>query len=97
MTNWFERVARGLESAQANMGSEELARTNGFDLTHSASCPVVVLRRRRATGEVLVDVAIGERTATLTVEEFSRLIDELNAFRPVVEGAAEAARREEQR
>ena len=48
-------------------------------------------------GALLVDIAIGERTATLTAMEFSRLIDELNAFRPVVEGAAEAARREEQR
>ncbi len=94
MTGFFERLARGLEAAQSSMGSEELARTNGFALTHSASCPVAVVRRRRANGEVVVDIAISERTVTMTAAEFDRFAEELAAFRVVVQGAAIAAERD---
>ncbi|BBF94625.1 hypothetical protein [Blastochloris tepida] len=93
MTGFFERLARGLEAAQGTMGSEELARTNGFALTHSSSCPVAVVRRRRANGEVVVDIAISERTVTMTPDEFARFAAELSAFRDVVQGAAIAAGR----
>jgi hypothetical protein len=94
MTGFFERLARGLEAAQSSMGSEELARTNGFELTHSASCPVAVVRRRKANGEVVVDIEVGASTATLTAAEFDRFAEELAAFRAVVQGAAAAAGRD---
>jgi len=93
MTSFFGRFVRGVEAAQARMGSDELARTNGFPLTHSAAGPVVVVRRRHATGEIVVDVVIGGASATMTPEEFSRFADELAAFRAVVDGADAAARR----
>ncbi|ALK07953.1 hypothetical protein [Blastochloris viridis] len=94
MTSFFERLARGLEAAQSSMGSEELARTHGFELTHSASCPVAVVRRRKANGEIVVDIAIGDAKATMTAAEFDRFAEELAAFRPVVQGAATAATRD---
>ena len=93
MTSFLERLARGMEAAQASVGSYEVARTNGFELTHSAAGPVVVVRRRRATGEIVVDLAIGVTSATMTPEEFARFADELATFRAVVDGAASAARR----
>lgn len=91
MADFFERLARGFDAAQKAIGADELARTNGFDLEHSAVCPIVTLRRRRSGGEIVVDVSVSDARATMTVAEFERFVEELQAFRAVVAGAAQAA------
>ena len=81
MTNFFDKLARGVEAATKAMGSDLVAETHPFDLTHSVVFPVAKLMKRRTGGEPIVVIELSDGKTTMTLAEFDRFVTELDAFR----------------
>jgi hypothetical protein len=97
MTNFFERLVRGVEAASQVVGADEIAHTNPFDLSHSGAFPVASLKRRKSDGEIVVELPAKGGMSVMTVAEFGRFVEELAAFREVAAAAVEAQRRIEEK
>lgn len=89
MTNFFDKLARGVEAAQKAMGSDLVAETHPFDLTHSVIFPVARLMKRRTGGEPIVVIETGDGRSTMTLAEFDRFVNELDAFRKLIPTAGQ--------
>ncbi|WP_439572431.1 hypothetical protein [Phreatobacter sp.] len=89
MTNFFDKLARGVEAAQKAMGADLVAETHPFDLTHSVIFPVARLMKRRTGGEPIVVIETGDGKATMTLAEFDRFVNELDAFRKLIPTAGQ--------
>ncbi|MBL8570925.1 MAG: hypothetical protein JNK84_17785 [Phreatobacter sp.] len=90
MTNFFEKLARGVEAATKAMGSDLVAETHPFDLTHSVVFPVAKLMKRRTGGEPIVVIELSDGKTTMTLAEFDRFVTELDAFRKLIPTAGNA-------
>ncbi|MCA0318019.1 MAG: hypothetical protein LCH88_08120 [Proteobacteria bacterium] len=90
MTNFFEKLARGVEAATKAMGSDLVAETHPFDLTHSVVFPVAKLMKRRTGGEPIVVIELSDGKTTMTLAEFDRFVTELDAFRKLIPTAGSA-------
>lgn len=96
MSNFFEKLARGVEAAQKAMGSDLVAETHPFPLTHSVVFPVAKLMKRRTGGEPIVVVELSDGRTTMTLAEFDRFVTELDAFRKLIPAAGASPRIEDQ-
>lgn len=96
MTNFFEKLARGVEAATKAMGSDLVAETHPFDLTHSVVFPVAKLMKRRTGGEPIVVIELSDGKTTMTLAEFDRFVTELDAFRKLIPTAGNAPKIEGQ-
>jgi hypothetical protein len=96
MTNFFDKLARGVEAATKAMGSDLVAETHPFDLTHSVVFPVAKLMKRRTGGEPIVVIELSDGKTTLTLAEFDRFVTELDAFRKLIPTAGSAPKIEGQ-
>ena len=94
MTNFFERLARGVEAAQKAMGADLVAETHPFDLTHSVVFPVAKLMTRRGDGEPIVVIELSDGRTTMTLAEFDRFVTELDAFRKLIPVAGQKSQGE---
>ncbi|MDP3547641.1 hypothetical protein ACJ4V0_07260 [Phreatobacter sp. HK31-P] len=90
MTNFFDKLARGVEAATKAMGSDLVAETHPFDLTHSVVFPVAKLMKRRTGGEPIVVVELSDSKTTMTLAEFDRFVTEIDAFRKLIPTASGA-------
>jgi hypothetical protein len=90
MTNFFDKLARGVEAATKAMGSDLVAETHPFDLTHSVVFPVAKLMKRRTGGEPIVVIELSDGKTTMTLAEFDRFVTELDAFRKLIPTAGSA-------
>jgi len=90
MSNFFEKLARGVEAATKAMGSDLVAETHPFDLTHSVVFPVAKLMKRRTGGEPIVVIELSDGKTTMTLAEFDRFVTELDAFRKLIPTASAA-------
>jgi hypothetical protein len=90
MANFFEKLARGVEAATKVMGSDVVAETHPFDLTHAVTFPVAKLMKRRGDGEPIVSVEISDAKSVMTLAEFERFVTELDTFRKLIPSAGEA-------
>ena len=90
MTNFFEKLARGVEAATKAMGSDLVAETHPFDLTHSVVFPLAKLMKRRTGGEPIVVIELSDGKTTMTLAEFDRFVTELDAFRKLIPTAGNA-------
>ncbi|KAF0119880.1 MAG: hypothetical protein FD152_4351 [Xanthobacteraceae bacterium] len=90
MSNFFEKLARGVEAATKAMGSDLVAETHPFDLTHSVVFPVAKLMKRRTGGEPIVVIELSDGKTTMTLAEFDRFVTELDAFRKLIPTASTA-------
>ncbi len=88
MTNFFDKLARGVEAATKAMGSDLVAETHPFDLTHSVVFPVAKLMKRRTGGEPIVVIELSDGKTTMTLAEFDRFVTELDAFRKLIPSVA---------
>ncbi len=84
MTNFFEKLARGVEAATSAMGSDLVAETHPFDLTHSVVFPITQLRKRKGDNEPIVTIQVSDAKSTMTLAEFDRFVSELDAFRKLI-------------
>ncbi len=84
MSDFFERLARGVEAAQKAMGADLIAETHPFALENSSTFPVARLKRQRDGGEPVVSLDIGNSRTTFTLAEFDRFVSELDAFRTLI-------------
>ncbi|MEI8147140.1 MAG: hypothetical protein WCH83_16935 [Alphaproteobacteria bacterium] len=91
MTNFFEKLARGVEAAQKVMGNDVVVETHPFDLKHSVVFPVAQLVKTRSEGEPRVVLRLSDARTTMTVSEFDRFVTELDAFRKLIPDQAKDA------
>jgi len=96
MTNFFDKLARGVEAATKAMGSDLVAETHPFDLKHSVVFPVAKLMKRRTGGEAIVVIELSDGKTTMTLAEFDRFVTELDAFRKLIPTASAAPKIEGQ-
>ena len=89
MTNFFDKLARGVEAATKAMGSDLVAETHPFDLTHSVVFPVAKLMKRKSNGEPVVVIELSDGRTTMTLAEFDRFVTELDTFRKLIPSAGQ--------